>query len=263
MRNLILFFICLFSVLTLSAQQPSTRPIYELTYIKAAPGKMAELLQCETQVWTKIHAQLKEEGKILDWSLWQVMSPGGSESGYDFVVVKELPDWKSLEKAPDYAYIFSTMDWTREERELFAKTDILGEVVKSEVYRFEGGVENGREKTAQFAAVNYMKTVQGENNDYFNMELKFFKPWFSIVVQNGKREGWSMLSLQFPWGEEVGYNGITVDYFNSLEQKFIELDQDWEQLHWEADLQDVVESMESRRRLVKGVLLKRVVDLNQ
>jgi hypothetical protein len=63
MRNLILFFICLFSIFTLSAQQPSARPIYELTYIKATPGKSAEFLQCETQVWAKIHAQLKESRK--------------------------------------------------------------------------------------------------------------------------------------------------------------------------------------------------------
>lgn len=262
MRNTIfLFFLTLLPALLFSQDQ-GNRPICEMTYIQSAPGQTDEYFRCETEVWKKIFTQLKAEGKILDWSLWQVMSPQGSESGYDFVIVKELPNWKSLEDTPDYASVFNKMDWTREERELYAKTGILRSVVKSEVFRFEGGVDNGREKTAKFAAVNYMKTVQGENRDYFEMELKFFKPWFNIVVQNGKREGWSMLSLQFPWGEEVGYNGITIDYFNSLEQKFVDLDQDWEQLHWEQDLSEVVESMESRRTLVKGILLKKLAGLN-
>lgn len=259
--TIFLFFLTLLPIALLS-QGRGIRPIYEMTYIQSTPGQLDEFLRCETQVWTKIHTQLKEEGKILDWSLWQVMSPKGMESGYDFVIIKELPDWKSLEEAPDYARIFNSLDWSREERELYAKTSVLRSVLRSEVYRFEGGVENGREETAKFAALNFMKTAPGENNDYFEMELKFFKPWFSIVVQNGKREGWLMLSLQFPWGEEVGFNGMTIDYFNSLEQKFMDLDQDWEQLHWEQDLGEVVESMESRRTLVKGILLKKLAGLN-
>lgn len=262
MRNAILIFIFAAFPLLLIAQNQKNRPIYEVIYLKADPAQMDDYFKCETQVWARIHAQLKEQRKILDWSLWKVMSPKGTSTGYDFVIIKTLPNWKSIEEIPDYAYVFNNLEWTREERELYAKTAILRSIVKSEVYRFEGGVDNGREKTAKFAAVNFMKTISGENQDYFEMELKYFKPWFNIVVQNGKREGWSMLSLQFPWGEEVGYNGITVDYFNSLEQKFIDLDQDWEQLHWETDLNEVVQSMETRRTLVKGVLLKKLADLN-
>ena len=260
MRNQCYYLILAFllSPLFTFSQNVDKGPIYVFTYMKSTPGQTQDYINCETKVWKKIHQELKKKGEINDWSFWQVVSPIGSEVGYDFVLVKVLPDWKGIEESPDYTSVFNKMDWSREERELFAKTSTLRTIVKSETYLYEGGVENGREDRANFAALNYMKTPPGGNNNYFEMELKYFKPWFTVVVQNKKREGWCMLSLQFPWGEEVGYNGITIDYFNNLNQKFIDLDKDWEELHWMEDLSEVVDEMDSRRTLVKGMLMKRI-----
>ncbi|MEO1448986.1 MAG: hypothetical protein AAFV07_05620, partial [Bacteroidota bacterium] len=78
----------------LSAQEQG----YEVVeYMKVLPGQRDNYLAAE-KIWRKIHQHRLEQGKIRFWYIFQVLSPGGTDTEYDYMVVTGYKNWDAIEE---------------------------------------------------------------------------------------------------------------------------------------------------------------------
>ncbi|MCB9081936.1 MAG: hypothetical protein H6555_09525 [Lewinellaceae bacterium] len=237
------------------AQEQAENPLLVVSYMKSTPGKTSEYVKCETQVWKKIHKQLQASKGIIDWSLWAITSPRGTEVPYDYITVNVYPNWAAVEAGANYSELVKKAGLTTEELKLYNETNNLRSIVRSEVFRLEGGTENAA-TGAKYAAVNYMSVPEGGMQKYYSMEFNYFLPVHQEAVNNKKRVGWQIMSLLQPWGTEVGYQAVTVDFYTHIGQMYADTSPEWEKIHGKDDPNlDVAQVIAGTRTIAKGMLL--------
>jgi hypothetical protein len=78
--------------------QPEKAPKYiEVDFMKVDPGKDAEYLKLEQQMWKPIHQERVKEGKLRSWYLFALQFPFGTDEKYDYVTVNTFDQFAQLE----------------------------------------------------------------------------------------------------------------------------------------------------------------------
>jgi hypothetical protein len=68
-------------------QQAATAPIVEVACMKVEPGKNAEYLALEHDIWKPIHQERIKQGRMRSWTVYAVRYPVGSQRECDYRVV--------------------------------------------------------------------------------------------------------------------------------------------------------------------------------
>ena len=214
-KTLLLAGICLLTTL-LTAQSDSTVYFF-IDYMKVIPGHGTEYVAAEKGVWKSIHEMRKEKGIIDGWWCFNILSPSGSDSEYDFVTVTRVTGWNGLERAnASWEEVFSALsdDKAKEAQNV----DEHRNLVKSEIIRAEdfiGKEDFGRNGFPSYAFVNYMKVPSGGWESYYEMETTLVKPVIAEEMKHaGGRAGWGLYSRAFPYGADYPYQAMTVDFFD-------------------------------------------------
>ena len=69
----------------------------QVSYMKVAPGKGAEYVALEKDVWMPVHRERAKSGKLRSWALYGVRSPGGTANPYNYAVLTTYDRWQDLE----------------------------------------------------------------------------------------------------------------------------------------------------------------------
>ncbi len=256
----ILFGFLAFTLFCLSATaQTSTPPTtyYIVDYMKAAPGHSGDYVRLEKTVWKDLHkARIKKGGSEVGWWFLEVRMPSGANTEYDYVAISAVSGWNGIDSLynswPD---LFSSM--TKEQAKHVDSTGMFRTLVRSEISsQMDLIVKNaagGSGAPPKFWFVNYMHVPAGKWNDYVKMEKELAKPVHQEQINNGHRAGWGLYGIEFPYGAEMKYNAVAVDYFS----KWSDVTADdtgamWKKVHPGKTMDEVGKAIEAARTLVRN-----------
>jgi hypothetical protein len=250
------FCVVLFSVITTviagaqtSAPAARTRFV-SLSYMKAQPGKAAEYLRLERELWKVVHQDMVNRGQLTSWRLYAVSWPNGDDQEYDYVTMMEYPDFAHVEapyRGVDYAKILGseakvaelrTTGTTRQMR----RTDTLV------ILQATDGWSNAQNRVLN---VHYLRSLPGKGEDLLKIQRDYFLPSNNELIKAGGAAGWANMSVRFPSQLDFPYNYVSFNGYESLTQMEKERPRAWLD-KWAG--QDINAQLATTRKRVKGQL---------
>ena len=201
-----------------NAQQPSqTRTRFvELDYMKVAPGKDAEYVRLEQQVFKALHQERVKNKEMVGWALYQVPFTGDRE--YDYVTVNVYDNIAATE-GTGFMQAFQRLHPGKEGTNLRAQTLATRTMVRTELWQLLDqttplGTAGDSGRPARYLVVNFMQSKAGGN--YEAVEKDLWKPVHQELVKSGARVSWGFYGLMLPGGTRYPYDYATVDGLRSL-----------------------------------------------
>lgn len=220
------FLAFMFFVLAFSATaQNATPPVYvSYSYMKTAPGKFDAYDSLLKMYSKKIVENEIKSGNLLQWSGYEVISPTGSQTDYNIVVVTVSDKLEMLLDPPGTVKEMMSKNFpnlSQPQRDKVAKQ--FGEsrtLVKKEIYAVmtTTGENNGPATTSpsKYIAVDYMTPVPGKEMEYATMEMERFKPIHKERIKMGASLGWVMLRKVLPADSKDDAPFVTVNMYNDF-----------------------------------------------
>ena len=85
------------------------------------------------------------------------------------------------------------------------------------------------------------------------MEKEIARPMHMEQCLNGHRAGWGLYSIEFPYGADMKYDAVTVDYYNKwsdvVADDFAAI---FKKVHPTKKVEDVNKTIEAARKLVRN-----------
>ncbi len=75
------------SVVSAARTQQQPPPVYFVNFMKVQPGKLADYIRLEQEVWKPVHQERVRAGQMHSWALYAVQYPYGAAREYDFVTI--------------------------------------------------------------------------------------------------------------------------------------------------------------------------------
>ncbi len=200
-RSILLFFVFI-CALQVQAQ------IAVVNYMKVKPGGEDAFLASE-RTWKKLHQQRVNEGKLMAWEVYYVHGQG-TASPYNYVTVDVYENMKAalqgitteeLKKAFGEKYA-----------DLLSKTTASRDLVYSDMFSRRMSVD-GKEPD-KFVRISFMSVK--DNDKYYQMEEKAFKPLHQAAAEMGNLNSWSIWSR--PFWNNTNYDAVAVNGFTSVDQ---------------------------------------------
>ncbi|MEM7510298.1 MAG: hypothetical protein AAF388_05135 [Bacteroidota bacterium] len=218
-KSFVLGIICL-SFTGLMAQESSTPPLFELSYMKT---KSSDYLTVETEYWKKIHQSRIEAGELSAWYLYEVVYPSGTQTDYNYITLNvygAAADMLKMTNENLMAHLEKALPGMAPE-EVFDATGASRDLVKTEAFslldRFPQGATG---KATEFLMANYMDVAPGKEQEYVAMEKEVFKKGHAARINAGQMDSWFLGVRQFPYGTDFGPAFMTVDGYGSFENIF-------------------------------------------
>ncbi|NNE28515.1 MAG: hypothetical protein HKN16_02695, partial [Saprospiraceae bacterium] len=213
---------CLFLALPIITTAQDEQVYMAVDYMKVEPQNVDDYLKLE-KAWKKIHFGAVHLGNCDGWYLEQIVSPFGTNLEYNYVTMRIYRGTRKLARTFDQGMLPKKWEsyLNPAELELVERTEDLRKLVKQEVFVMESDAMPKDWKHPKFKVTNYMKVKDGSSFDeYAALEHEIWKPLHDKMLEQGKRRGWGLFERFLPYGSSYGYNGVTVDYFDSMEQFF-------------------------------------------
>lgn len=203
-----------------NAQQPgrtATRFVL-LDYMKVAPGKDAEYVRLEQQVFKALHQQRVKNKEMVAWALYQVPYTADTPREYDYVTANVFDNITAAEGS-GFMQTFQRLHPGREGTNLIAQTLAARTMVRSELWQLLDettplGTAADSESRAKYLVVNFMQSKEGGN--YEAVERDLWKPVHQELVKSGAKVSWGFYGLMLPGGTKYAYDYATVDGFRSM-----------------------------------------------
>ena len=200
----------LFLSLALATAQPIFAQIDEVERRFVPYENIAEFIHRESTYWAEIAQQAISEGKLVRWSLWQLVDGFDLDKQHNFIIVRTYPDGDALDSAEetwDHSKVFP--------RERLSNISTLNlSTVKDRLYYYR----YAHIKTAQpnYIRVNYAKAT--DMTRYRELEETVWLPFVMERMEAGQTNvvSWTLAELVMPRGANAPYNAITVDGFTTL-----------------------------------------------
>ena len=202
--------------LNLRAQSDQQPLFFIVDYMKSTPGKSADYVKNEREIWKKVHQERKKRGLIESWYMYSVWY-AGTQSEYDYVTVTVVRGFDKLENP--YSDLFTGgMEklLTKEQYAAGMGVEALRNLLRTEVFAGEDFVTNNPAGAApaKYLRVNYMDVPAGGWDRYIHMETKLVKPLHVEMMKGGGRAGWGLYSLGMPSGDAMPYDAVSIDFYN-------------------------------------------------
>lgn len=180
-------------------------------FMKVKQGDEGNYVDLEKTVWKPIHQERINQSEIVGWVLYRVHYTG-SDDEYNFVTVALFDDPAKLEQT--FSVDVEKVHPGKDLDELFQKTMDSRQLVRQNLIRRVDGVfPEGGPGDFKYIQVNYMKVNPGGGGSYVDNELTVWKPVHQELINAGTRAGWSLWQGTFPFGTNMPYDFVTVDYF--------------------------------------------------
>lgn len=192
-------------------------PIYtRVSLMKVEQGGGANYVDISRTYWKPIHQELVKQGKILGWYLYRIQYTGTGDE-YNYATVTHLRGDDNMDEGLYGADLFTRVHPKMETIELMSKTLESRDLVTSRLLQWtlQSFPDTQREPN-RYAVVNYQRSMPGFN--YYALRSDHVKPAFDMAVEEGKIGGWGLWVTIFPRGADLGYNWISVDFYDKFDQ---------------------------------------------
>ena len=203
-----------------NAQQASQTPtrFVVLDYMKVAPGKEAEYVRLEQQVFKPLHQQRVKNKEMVAWALYQVPFTADTRREYDYVTANVYDNIAATEAAGLMA-TFQRLHPGKAGTSLIAQTEAARVIVRHEIWQLMDqttplGTADNPAPPAKYFMVNFMLTKAGGN--YETVEKELWKPIHQDLVKSGAKSSWALYGLVLPGGTSYPSDYATVDGLGSL-----------------------------------------------
>ena len=201
-------------------QQASQTPtqFVVLDYMKVAPGKEAEYVRLEQQVFKPLHQQRVKNKEMVAWGLYEVPFTADTHREYDYVTANVYDNIAATE-ATGLMPAFMRLHPGKAGTSLIAQTAAARVTVRHEIWQLLDqttplGTADNPAPPAKYILVNFMRSKAGGN--YEAVEKDLWKPVHQDLVKSGGKVGWSLYGLVLPGGTSYPYDYATVDGMGSL-----------------------------------------------
>ena len=220
MRNFLYTLIILFTFNFTQAQEESVgngATYIAVDYIKTVPGKnYGEILNTK---WKKLAEKRIKDGTIVGWDAWWNMN-STDESNHDIMIVTLLRDIDSINAGQGILQAFPDMN--EEEVTAFRKKNRESrKIVNSTIFKVVDDYFK-QDSVPNIAVINYMKVAPGDEFDYESMEKEY-----KSNVEDSPKAGWAVHKRVDRVGSNLGYNYVTVDFYNKMSEIMLERAPTW------------------------------------
>lgn len=235
------------------------QPYIVLEYMKVKPGMNDKYLEAESKFWKPVHQERVKSGDILDWTLLRVQYPSSSNSEYDYVTVTIFENYDKMENSMNLNH-FKTAHPSGDMDAMLEQTGNSRSLVKQVVQRGVDYMGAQQENfIPQYVRVDYMKTPEGAEGTYVDMEKNTWKKLHQVRQKAGKLDAWGLYEVIYPYGSSEAFNYTTANFYSSWKQSGMGIETEDAQA---AGLTDNSEAMMKKtldsRSLVSSELWKRV-----
>ncbi len=217
-KNLFLMAAVIFNGLSLKAQTQEPQ-FFIVETMKTMPGKSADYLKTEREVFKKLHQERIKRGLINSWSLYAVRYPSGTDAAYDYVTVTGVRGMKKLENPWGTIFEDAQKILTKEEYNLGGNMELLRNLTNSSIMYTEDFVaaKPNASTPSKYQMINMMKVAPGKESDYLKVEKTTVKPIHAEMMKTGGRAAWGLYSLVIPNGDSMPFNYVTSDFYDKWE----------------------------------------------
>lgn len=172
-------------------------------------------ISTEREVWMPFWQAMTDAGYRTSWSMYQVWY-GFEGREYTYVWVHTA---RSLSDFDVPTAVWDSL-WTvahpgKDVDSLRAAWSGRFEFVKSELFRVQAAVGDWH---GDMLSLGFMETPAGGGAEYLAVEREIWQPLMAESVNDGTRNGWSVLSLSWPGGSTYPYGYVAVNSFPRFER---------------------------------------------
>lgn len=200
-------------IVPLSAQEAPSG-FHTVNCLKVKPDKMAEFRQWTTEALHKYAQGRVDSGAVSTFYLLRAVYESGASAECDYLTIAAYPGvppeplgMEEMSAALKKAGLNMSAQEYIDRRNAVA-TLVSTSLGKTEVYA-------GAAKKGAYMVVNYMKTSNYDK--WVEFEKKFGRAFAEQAIGNGLMSGWSVNGMWFPFGNDLSYQGVTVDVYPNWE----------------------------------------------
>ena len=200
------------------AAQSTVAPVFVvLDYMKVAPGKDAEYVRLEQQVFKPLHQQRVKNKEMVGWRLYEVPFTADTHREYDYVTANIYDNMAAADGAGLMA-VFGRMHPGKDGTNLIAQTGAARQTVRSEIWQLVDqtspmSASSPPRPLAKYLLVDFMRSKAA---NYETVERELWKPIHEDRIKNGKMLSWSLYALVLPGGTSYPYDYATVNAVSDL-----------------------------------------------
>jgi hypothetical protein len=200
------------------AQQASQSSVptrfVELDYMKVAPGKEAEYVRLEREIWKPFHQERIKNKRLVAWELYAVPYTADTQRQYDYVTVNVYDSFAATGDDTGLEEMFRRVNAGKDASRLLAQTGEAWQVVRAEVWQLLDQTAPGTATRSKYLLVDYMRSKPGGN--YVAVEQELWKPIHQERVRSGALDRWALFELRLPGGTSYPYDYATVNSVSGL-----------------------------------------------
>lgn len=111
------------------------RKTMEVNFMAIAPGKTAEYVRLETEVFKPVHEERIKAGEITGWGLYEVAYPWSDTRPYSYITTNGFNDWDKMINS-DYGGAYKKAFPKGDLNKLWAQTLAARSMYKTEIWNF-------------------------------------------------------------------------------------------------------------------------------
>lgn len=249
----------IFSLTSLSAQDNSSEDLYfEIACFKAKDADAVNYFN----YWGKaIHEEMIRQKILIDWKLFRVDYPNGSDCDCNYRAVRIFRGIQSLDKIKSEKIrteiVGKLWPW-KSLKEIRGKFQKSIEFKHAEVYRLNDALIP-HATNSELVVVNFMDVKREDRKTYLEMEKDVFKPMHEQSSKEGKLVDWFVAEHVIPFGSNIETDYITVDKFNNYDAFFNASFADlFKKVHPDKDFESTMNKMGEVRKLIKAEIWRSI-----
>jgi hypothetical protein len=238
------------------AQNSATPPKYRmltLAYMKTAPGKAADYVKLEREVWKPVHQDMVDNGRLTSWKLYSVTWPNGEGEEYDFVTMMEYPNFALMETpyaATDGVKILGEAKFARLQNE----TGLVRTMRRSDTLTIVLATDSWATAENRVLSVHFLRSLPGKGEDLMKIQGEYFLPLNQESSQAGRSASWATTAVRYPRDIDHPYDYVSFNGFARLGQMETEAPQAFRDKWGGARQANMSAQLAASRKRVKGQL---------
>ncbi len=197
----------------------NAQPVVFMQFRNIPADQAEEFIYRETNYWSQVARKAIDDGKMVNWSLWQRVGGWDLPDGHNYVFVN------TFEKPEDIDGINEI--WASVP-ELFPNTpmseistDHLGFLKHQLVLQGIAGEGLMGEAPAPFARINFAKV--SDMDAWIEHEQNIWQPFIKDAMESGKttQKSWRLAQLMMPAGTDLPFNGLTADGYDKMSEAML------------------------------------------
>jgi hypothetical protein len=233
--------------------EPAQYRYVTIAYMKPEPGKAADYVKMERELWKPIHQDMVNRGRLTSWKLYVVSWPNGHDQEYDYLTMMEYASFAQME-SPYVAAEMEKVLGQAKYAELGGITSATRKMRRTDTLTLLVATDGWSSAQNRVLSVHYLRSLPGKGDDLMKVQREYYLPSNEELIKAGVAASWAASRVRYPAQLDHPYNYVSFNGHESLAQMEKPAPQAWrDKWSGEKSTQTQAELAASRQR-VKGQL---------